>query len=222
MRRILRDTCIFAALMIFTVFAFSIAGVGFTEEIRLVFELFGLAFILAVINYVIDEKTSFPILTGYLVKYLVVVGVVIVFGFIAGWFYPSNFWMAFIYVGIVTVVVYALDSVRTEKDIEEINEMVKLSNHEKVEQKPLKKKKGWKVLLALTAAMTFLCALSLAGYFCFTKYDAGYNEGMIKCADYCLNGFAAFGLAALFLVIVLAVYLAVYLIRRKKNGTVLP
>ena len=40
MRKILRDTCIFAALMILTVFAFSIAGVGFTEEIKLVFELF--------------------------------------------------------------------------------------------------------------------------------------------------------------------------------------
>ena len=51
MRKILRDTCIFAALMILTVFAFSITGVGLTEEIKLVFELFGLAFILSVIVY---------------------------------------------------------------------------------------------------------------------------------------------------------------------------
>ena len=53
MRKILRDTCIFAALMILTVFAFSITGVGLTEEIKLVFELFGLAFILSVINYIL-------------------------------------------------------------------------------------------------------------------------------------------------------------------------
>ena len=116
MRKILRDTCIFAALMILTVFAFSIAGVGFTEEIKLVFELFGLAFILAVINYIFDEKTSFSIIVGYLVKYLIVSVVVIAFGFIVGWFYPSNFWMAFIYVGVITVIVYALDSVKTETD----------------------------------------------------------------------------------------------------------
>ena len=82
MRKILRDTCIFAALMILTVFAFSIAGVGFTEEIKLVFELFGLAFILAVINYIFDEKTSFSIIVGYLVKYLIVSVVVIAFGFL--------------------------------------------------------------------------------------------------------------------------------------------
>ena len=110
MRKIFRDTCIFAALMILTVFAFSITVVGFSAEIKLVFQLFGLAFILAVINYVFDEKTSFSIIAGYLVKYLIVSAIVIAFGFIVGWFYPSNFWMAFIYVGVITVIVYALDS----------------------------------------------------------------------------------------------------------------
>ena len=79
--------------------------------------LFGLAFIIAVVNYVFDEKTSFSIMTGYLVKYVAVSVIVIAFGFIVGWFYPSNFWMAFIYVGVVTAVVYALDSVKTESDI---------------------------------------------------------------------------------------------------------
>ena len=124
MRKILRDTCIFAALMILTVFAFSITGVGFTEEIKLVFELFGLAFILAVINYFFDEKTSFSIIVGYLVKYLIVSVVVIAFGFIAGWFYPSNFWMAFIYVGIVLVLAFAIDALKVRRDIRYINEHI--------------------------------------------------------------------------------------------------
>ncbi len=35
---------------------------------------------------------------------------------------------------------YALDSVKTEKDIEEINEMVRLNKHEKIEFMPLKKR----------------------------------------------------------------------------------
>ena len=201
MRTILRDTCIFAALMILTVFSFSIAGAGFTDEIKLVFQLFGLAFILAVVNYVFDEITSLPILAGYLVKYCVVVGIVIAFGFIAGWFYPSNFWMAFIYVGVVAVIVYALESVKTEKDIDDINEMVKLSKNEKVEFKPLKQRKGWKVLLVLLAAMTVLCASSLAGYI----YFAGQT----------INGLAVTGTATAFLIVVLVVYLIVYSIRRK-------
>ena len=86
MKKILRDTCIIAALMILTVFTFSIMVVGFTVSL-----------------------------------------VVMLFGFIVGWFYVSNFWMVFIYVGIVAVVLYFLDFIRTEKDIRTINEMVRLS-----------------------------------------------------------------------------------------------
>lgn len=212
MRKILRDTCIFAALMILTVFAFSIAGVGFTEEIKLVFELFGLAFILSVINYIFDEKTSFSIIVGYLVKYLIVSVVVIAFGFIVGWFYPSNFWMAFIYVGVITVIVYALDSVKTEKDIEEINEMVKLNKHEKVEFTPLKKRKGWKVLLVLIAAMAVLSSSLMAAY----VYMAN-SATVPQYSGYCLNGFIISLVAAVFLLGVLAVYFIVYSSRRKKN-----
>ena len=212
MRKILRDTCIFAALMILTVFAFSIAGVGFTEEIKLVFELFGLAFILAVINYIFDEKTSFSIIVGYLVKYLIVSVVVIAFGFIVGWFFPSNFWMAFIYVGVITVIVYALDSVKTENDIEDINEMVKLNKNEKVEFTPLKKRKGWKVLLVLIAAMALLSSSLMAAY----VYMANSNT-VPQYSGYCLNGFIISLVAAVFLLGVLAVYFVVYSSRRKKN-----
>ena len=212
MRKILRDTCIFAALMILTVFAFSIAGVGFTEEIKLVFELFGLAFILAVINCIFDEKTSFSIIVGYLVKYLIVSVVVIAFGFIVGWFYPSNFWMAFIYVGVITVIVYALDSVKTEKDIEEINEMVKLNKNEKVEFTPLKKRKGWKVLLVLIAAMALLSSSLMAVYVYMTN-----GNTVSQYSGYCLNGFIISLVAAVFLLGVLAVYFIVYSSRRKKN-----
>ena len=211
MRRILRDTCIFAALMILMVFTFSITGVGLTEEIKLVFLLFGLAFILAVDNYIFDEITSLPILAGYIIKYFVVTGIVIIFGFIAGWFYPSNFWMAFIYVGVITVIVYALDSVKTEKDIDDINEMVKLSKKEKIEFKPLNKRKGWKILLSLFAVMTVLCAASVTGYFCFPVISG-----------YCLNGIIVSGVAAVFLMALLVVYLIVFSIRRKKTDTILP
>ena len=212
MRKILRDTCIFAALMILVVFAFSITGVGLTEEIKLVFELFGLAFILAVINYVFDEKTSFSIIVGYLVKYLIVSVVVIAFGFIVGWFYPSNFWMAFIYVGVITVIVYALDSVKTEKDIEEINEMVKLNKNEKVEFTPLKKRKGWKVLLVLIAAMTALSSSLIGGYVYLAKSDS-----VSQYSNYCLNGFLVSLTAAVFLLVVLAVYFIIYSSRHRKN-----
>ena len=216
MRKILKDTCIFASLMILTVFAFSITVVGFSAEIKLVFQLFGLAFILAVINYVFDEKTSFSIIAGYLVKYLIVSAIVIAFGFIVGWFYPSNFWMAFIYVGVITVIVYALDSVKTEKDIEEINEMVKRSNNEKVELVPLKNRKGWKVLLVLIMVMLALAALSMEGYLYFAEHGTALMNQQL--GIYCINGFVVLFPAAVFLLVVLAVYFVVYTLKQKKKG----
>ena len=191
--------------MILLVFAYSITVVGVTDEIKLVFEIFGLAFVLSVFNYFFDEKTSFSILTGYLIKYAAVSIMVIAFGFVAGWFFPSNFWMAFIYVGVITVIVYALDSVKTEKDIEEINELVKISNKEQVEIKPLNRMHGWKVVIVLLIIMTSLFAGSSAGYFASGRQDS-----------YFLTGAYVSAAAAVVLAILLFVYLAVYHIRRKK------
>lgn len=202
MRKILRDTCVFAALMVLVIFSYSITVVGLTDEIKLVFEIFGLAFVLAVFNYLFDEKTSFSIIAGYLIKYVVVSVVVIAFGFIAGWFYPSNYWMAFIYVGVITVIVFALDSVKTENDVEDINEMVKLSKNETVEVKPLKKMYGWKVLVILLAAMTVFFAASL-GYSYATRE---YNPALL-----------IFSAAIAVLAVLLAVYLIIYSIRRKRS-----
>lgn len=124
MKKILKDTCILAALMILSVFAVSVIWSGITEEIGLVLKLFLLAFILSVTNYFFDEYIYLSIVMSYIVKYLAITGIVMLFGFIAGWFYPSNFWMAFIYVGIVLVLAYSIDSFRVKKDIAYINNRI--------------------------------------------------------------------------------------------------
>ena len=49
MKKVLRDTCVLAALMILAVFSISIIWSGITDEIRLVLKLFGLAFIIAIV-----------------------------------------------------------------------------------------------------------------------------------------------------------------------------
>ena len=124
MKRILRDTCILAALMILCVFTVSIIWVGLTDEISLVLSLFGLSFIISLANYFMDEYVTLPILSGYVVKYILATGIVMLFGFIAGWFYKSNFWMAFIYVGIVLVLAYLVDAIKTKQDIDYINSRI--------------------------------------------------------------------------------------------------
>ena len=124
MKKILKDTCILAALMILSVFSISIIWSGITDEIGLVLKLFGLAFIIAGATFLFDEFVNLSIVVSYIIKYFAITGIVMLYGFIVGWFYPSNFWMAFIYVGVVLVLAYFIDSFKVKKDIKYINSKI--------------------------------------------------------------------------------------------------
>ena len=78
----------------------------------------------SVVNSLFDEYLNIPIAASYIIKYFVFTAVVMLFGFIAGWFFPSNFWMAFIYVGIVLVLAFAVDAFKVRRDIDYINERI--------------------------------------------------------------------------------------------------
>lgn len=124
MKKILRDTCILAAIMILTVFICSIIWSGITAEILLVLLLFILAFLITGVNYLLDEYLCLSIIKSYIVKYFASTALVLIFGFIAGWFYPSNFWMAFIYVGVVMALIYFVDEYKIKKDVAYINDRI--------------------------------------------------------------------------------------------------
>ena len=128
-RKILKDTCILAALMILAVFTLSIIWSGVTAEISLVLALFGLALIITVVNFLFDEYLSLTIFLSYIIKYFVFSGIVMLFGFIAGWFFPSNFWMAFIYVGVVLALAFVIDAFTVKRDIGYINEHIRERIH---------------------------------------------------------------------------------------------
>ena len=124
MKKILRDTCLLASLIILVVFGLSIIWSGITPEIKLVFEIFALAFILSLVNFLFDEYVSISIIVSYIIKFFMISGIVMLFGFIVGWFFASNFWMVFIYVGAVLVLGYFLDSFKVKKDIDYINQSI--------------------------------------------------------------------------------------------------
>ena len=128
-RKILKDTCILAALMILAVFTLSIIWSGVTAEISLVLALFGLALIITVVNFLFDEYLSLTIFLSYIIKYFVFSGIVMLFGFIAGWFFTSNFWMAFIYVGVVLALAFVIDAFTVKRDIGYINEHIRERIH---------------------------------------------------------------------------------------------
>ena len=127
-RKILKDTCILASLMILAVFTLSIIWSGVTAEITLVLALFGLALIITTVNFILDEFLSPSIVVSYIIKYFVFSGIVMLFGFIAGWFFQSNFWMAFIYVGIVMVLAFVIDAFTVRRDIGYINDHIRKIN----------------------------------------------------------------------------------------------
>ena len=124
MKKILRDTCVLSALMILCVFGISVLWSGITAEIRLVFQLFGLSLLICVANRLFDEFTDVSMICSYIIKYFGACALVMLYGFIAGWFYRSNFWMVFIYVGAVLVLGYFLDSFKVKKDIDYINQSI--------------------------------------------------------------------------------------------------
>ncbi|MCQ2960695.1 MAG: hypothetical protein MJ198_11005, partial [Bacteroidales bacterium] len=101
--------------MILTVFTCSIIWSGITAEIALVLLLFVLAFMITGVNYLLDEFISLSIIKSYVLKYFAFVAIVLIFGFIAGWFYPNNFWMAFIYVGIVMLLTFLIDEFKIRR-----------------------------------------------------------------------------------------------------------
>ena len=125
MKKILRDTCLLASLIILVVFGLSIIWSGITPEIKLVFEIFALAFLLSLVNFLFDEYVSISIIVSYIIKFFMISGIVMLFGFIVGWFFVCNFWMVFIYVGAVLVLGYFLDSFKVKKDIDFINNSIK-------------------------------------------------------------------------------------------------
>ena len=127
-RKILKDTCILASLMILAVFTISIIWSGMTAEITLVLALFGLALIITTVNFLYDEFLSHSIVVSYIIKFFIFSAIVMLFGFIVGWFFPSNFWMAFIYVGIVMALAYVIDAFTVRRDVEYINEHIKERN----------------------------------------------------------------------------------------------
>ncbi len=127
-RKILKDTCILASLMILAVFTISIIWSGVTAEITLVLALFGLALIITTVNFLYDEFLSHSIVVSYIIKFFIFSAIVMLFGFIVGWFFPSNFWMAFIYVGIVMALAYVIDAFTVRRDVDYINEHIKERN----------------------------------------------------------------------------------------------
>ena len=121
LKEIVKETFIFAAIIILVVFFLSFLQIGMKPEIMLVFEIFILSFFVTVIQHLIKQVICIYFFVNILIEYFSVSAFVFLYGYFVEWFFKSNWWMAFVYVAIVYVPAYFLDMVVVKRDINYIN-----------------------------------------------------------------------------------------------------
>lgn len=134
LKELLQKTFIFAAIIILAVFSFSLLWVGMTPEIMLVFEIFILSFFVTVIQHFAKQVLSTYFLVNIMAEYVAISVFVFLYGYFVGWFFKSNWWMAFVYVAAVYVPAYFLDMAVVKRDINYINAQLEMrrKDHERI------------------------------------------------------------------------------------------
>lgn len=121
LKEILKETLIFAAIIILVVFFFSFLLLGMKPEIVLVFEIFILSFFVTVIQHLVKQVICTYFLINIMIEYFSISVFVFLYGYFVEWFFTSNWWMAFVYVAIVYIPAYFLDMAVVKRDIDYIN-----------------------------------------------------------------------------------------------------
>ena len=134
LKEILKETLIFAAIIILVVFFFSFLLIGMKPEIMLVFEIFILSFFVTVIQHLVKQVICTCFLVNIMIEYFSISVFVFLYGYFVEWFFKSNWWMAFVYVAIVYIPAYFLDMAVVKKDIDYINTQLerRRKNNEKI------------------------------------------------------------------------------------------
>ena len=125
MKNILKQTLILASIMIFVVFFVSYLMIGITQEIALVFELFLLSFLIVLIQQLIKRAYFNQCFLNIVMEYLTISISVLLYGYFVDWFVKSNWWMVFLYVAIVYIPAYFLDTGIVGKDVKYINSQLR-------------------------------------------------------------------------------------------------
>ena len=134
LKEIVKETFIFAAIIILVVFFLSFLQIGLKPEIMLVFEIFILSFFVTVIQHLVKQVICTYFLINIMIEYFSVSVFVFLYGYFVEWFFKSNWWMAFMYVAIVYVPAYFLDVAVVKRDINYINAQLerKRQNNDKI------------------------------------------------------------------------------------------
>lgn len=129
-KEFVRSALALSTLVIAAVFGISRIMCGRHQAISLTFELIALSFTITALLRILDAIPFKHVALRVLAVYASVCATVLGTGLALKWFSAENWWMVFLYVGIVQTAGFLLDMVSVKRDIDHINRM--LENRRKV------------------------------------------------------------------------------------------
>lgn len=133
-KEFVRSALALSTLIIVAVFGVSWIMCGYVKVMGLTFELIGLAFAVRALQFLIAMIPFKNFILNFLVEYAAICAVVLGTGVALKWFSAENWWIVFLYVGIVYVAGFFLDMVSVKRDVDSINRMLEKRQKEEAEQ----------------------------------------------------------------------------------------
>lgn len=123
-----------SALIIAAVFGVSWIMCGYVQVMGLTFELIALAFVITALLRIINAFPFRHAMLRVVTVYVAVCAAVLGTGIALKWFSAENWWMVFLYVGIVHAAGFFLDILSVKRDIDSINRMLERRRNETAAQ----------------------------------------------------------------------------------------
>lgn len=123
-KEFIKSALALSSLIIAAVFGVSWITCGYMRVIEVAFELIALAFIITAVQRVVAAIPFKSPIVAVLVEYAIICAIVSGAGVLLKWFSRENWYMPFLYVGIVYAAGFFLDMVVVKRDIDSINKML--------------------------------------------------------------------------------------------------
>ena len=133
-KEFVRSALALSTLVIAAVFGISRIMCGRHQAISLTFELIALSFAITALLRILDAIPFRHVALRVLAVYASVCATVLGTGLALKWFSAENWWMVFLYVGIVQAAGFFLDMISVKRDVDSINRMLENRRKEAAEQ----------------------------------------------------------------------------------------
>ena len=123
-KEFIKSALVLSSLIIVAVFGVSWIMCGYLHVIGLTFELIALAFVITAVQRIVAAIPFKNPIVAVLVEYGIICAIVSGAGVLLKWFSLKNWYMPFLYVGIVYAAGFFLDMVVVKRDVDSINKML--------------------------------------------------------------------------------------------------